>query len=165
MNPQDIFDEILIDGLYAKHTHVHPAKAISGLEPSKARERPSSEMHSCWELLHHAEIWQDYTIRMLKGEKMDWREVSKVEWPTEMELEDDDEWPRLVTQFITGIEELEKIVRSTDMTKPVPTWPRGPSGAWVLVALQHNSHHFGQIIAVRIMLDLWPPPTMDDETQ
>ncbi|MHA1960647.1 MAG: DinB family protein [Candidatus Thorarchaeota archaeon] len=160
--PQDALDETFVDGLYGKHTHVHPTTALSDLPPSLARKRPSDDTHSCWEILHHMVIWQDYTIKMLRGEKMDWRDISKIEWPSKDDLADDDGWEKLVARFSSGIAELEEIIRTIDLSKSVPTLPEGPSGAWILVIVQHNSYHIGQIVVVRTLLDRWPPSKTDD---
>jgi uncharacterized damage-inducible protein DinB len=164
MTIQDALDETFVEGLSGKHTHVHPTTALRDLLPSLARKRPSDVTHSCWEILHHMVVWQDYTISMLRGEPTDWKTVTKIEWPRKEELEDDRGWENLVTRFKNGIKEMKGLIHSVDLSRPLPAWPKGPIGAWVLVALQHNSYHLGQIVMVRSLLGKWPPPSKSQKT-
>ncbi|MFX0126272.1 MAG: DinB family protein, partial [Candidatus Hodarchaeota archaeon] len=68
----DTLIKVIVNGLHGKNTHLNPQKAVEGLSPTSARNRPSAELHSCWDILHHIVVWQEGILRAIKGEKVDW---------------------------------------------------------------------------------------------
>lgn len=153
---QDILIKILKDGLQGKNTHINPQKALKDLSADTARERPLNGIHSCWDLLHHILVWQDGILEAIKGKKVDWKEISTRTWPSEEDLENDSNFADLVVQYNQKTEETQKLIESVDFQKGIPAWNDEPILRALLVLLQHNSYHFGQIVAVRKHLDDWP---------
>ncbi len=156
LNMQDILIEILKDGLQGKNTHINPQKALKDLSPDKARERPLNGIHSCWDLLHHILVWQDGILESIKGKKVDWKEISTRNWPAKKDLMNDSNFADLVTQFKQKTEETQKLIEDVDFQKPIPAWNNEPILRALIVLLQHNSYHFGQIVAIRKHLEDWP---------
>ncbi|MHA2247119.1 MAG: DinB family protein [Candidatus Hodarchaeales archaeon] len=147
----------LIDGLYGKNTHLNPKKVIEGLTPANAKIKPENDNHSCWELLHHLKIWQKAILEALIGKEVDWKDISKNHnWPNADYLSDDQNFINLVKMFKNGLLEAEKLIKTTDLHKPMPAWDDAPVIQAIIVLLQHNSYHYGQIVAVRKSLGIWP---------
>ncbi len=145
----------LIDGLYGKNTHIHPEKALEGLTPANAKIKPENDLHSCWELLHHLKIWQKAILEAIKGEEVDWKDISKNHnWPNANYLSDDQNFIALVKTFEDGLLEAENLIKTSDFHKPMPAWDDAPILQAILVLLQHNSYHYGQIVAVRKILGI-----------
>jgi uncharacterized damage-inducible protein DinB len=153
---QDILIKILKDGLQGKNTHINPQKALENLTADIARESPLNGIHSCWDLLHHILVWQDGILEAIKGNKVDWKEISTRNWPTKEDLMNDSNFADLVIQFKQKTEETQKIIESVDFQKPIPAWENEPIIRALVVLLQHNSYHFGQIVAIRKHLNDWP---------
>lgn len=141
-------------GLYGKQTHVSPERAISGLDSNTAKKKLGDNSHSIWELLHHIVVWQDVTIDAINGKDVDWKEVHARNWPSNKELLSDSDWEKLVKQFYSGLEEMEKIIESGDFARIIPEW-KAPVAEGLLVVLQHNSYHLGQIVSVRQATGTW----------
>lgn len=141
-------------GLYGKQTHVSPLKALIGLDPKAARKKVGEGSHSIWDLLHHIVIWQDATIDGIQGREVDWNEVESKNWPSSENAADDSEWDKLVMQFHSGLDELDKIIESCDFAKVIPEWNASVAEA-LLIVLQHNSYHLGQIVSVRQATGNW----------
>ncbi len=145
----------LINGLYGKNTHIHPEKALEGLTPANAKIKPENDLHSCWELLHHLKIWQKAILKAIKGEEVDWKDISKNHnWPNANYLSDDQNFIALVKTFEDGLLEAENLIKTSDFHKPMPAWDDAPILQAILVLLQHNSYHYGQIVAVRKILGI-----------
>lgn len=145
----------LINGLYGKNTHIHPEKALEGLTPANAKIKPKIDLHSCWELLHHLKIWQKAILEAIKGEEVDWKDISKNHnWPNANYLSDDQNFIALVKTFEDGLLEAEKLIKTSDFHKSMPAWDDAPILQAMLVLLQHNSYHYGQIVAVRKILGI-----------
>jgi len=148
--------KVIINGLHGKNTHVDPKKAIDGLNPTNARNRPDDSNYSCWELLHHIVVWQEAILEAVVGKSVDWKDVSKNHnWPSEDYLSKDSNFPNLIEKFFQGITKAEKLANSTDLNKPMPAWDEAPVIQAFVVLLQHNSYHLGQLITTRKHLGLW----------
>ncbi|MFX1506822.1 MAG: DinB family protein [Promethearchaeota archaeon] len=147
----------LVDGLYGKNTHLNPKKVVEGLTPANAKIKPENDNHSCWDLLHHIKIWQKAILDAIKGEKVDWGDISKHhDWPSVEYLSDDQNFIGLVKMFEDGLKEAEELIKTTDLHKSMPAWDNAPVIQAIIVLLQHNSYHYGQIVAVRKNLGIWP---------
>lgn len=146
------------DGVYGKLTHVEPKKALKGLTAENARKTLSSKSHSCWDILHHTVVWQDFTIDAIEGKDIDWKEVHKFEWPTDEEKADDASWGALVEKFLSGLDTFEKMIENSELTKPVASFGGGSEVYGFLILLQHNSYHLGQIVSIRQALGDWSSP-------
>jgi len=70
-------------------------------------------------------------------------------------LSDDQNFINLVKTFNDGLLEVEELIKTTDLQKPMPTWGNAPVIQAFIVLLQHNSYHYGQIVAIRQNLGIW----------
>ena len=75
-------------------------------------------------------------------------------------------WDALRTRYLHAVEEAKRIAAESDSLGD-PVLPPGvhvsslaheSHGAGLLHAAVHSSHHLGQIITIRQLLGLWPPP-------
>ena len=153
----DVISEMLSAGLYGKHTHVQPSRTLKGLTADMARKTPKGHKYSCWELLHHMVVWQDFALKNLEGEKVKWSDASSIEWPSEERMVEDVEFDRLVKKFKKGLKTMKKAIQTIDLEMPAPGLPTMSAAHLVLMVLQHNSYHLGQIVMNREALGLWPP--------
>ncbi|WP_455463446.1 DinB family protein [Candidatus Hodarchaeum mangrovi] len=146
----------LINGLYGKYTHLSPKKVIEGLTPSNARIKPENDNHSCWDLLHHIKIWQKAILESIRGQEVNWKDISKNhDWPNAAYLSDDQNFINLVKMFEESLLEAEELIKTTDLHQPMPAWDGASVIQAIIVLLQHNSYHYGQIVAVRKFLGIW----------
>jgi len=127
-----MFDKIqksILNGLQGTHVHVNPFKALEGLDADTAKKVPPNGGHSCWQILYHIVYWQDFMLPHLRKEEVNW-----------------------------GIEEAEAITKTIDSFENLPTDPKVPSYAALMVFIEHNAYHVGQIVATRQAIGAWPPP-------
>ena len=145
-------------GLKGNHIHMTPLKALEGLTAETARTLPSKGEHSCWHILHHIVFWQDLMLSALRKESVNWPKNNEVSWPSDDQLKKDDDWVALVESFKKGLEESDGLTNTIESMDDLPAWPKVPPFAALMVLIQHNAFHFGEIVATRQALGIWPPP-------
>jgi uncharacterized damage-inducible protein DinB len=77
-----------------------------------------------------------------------------------------DGWEALRTRYLQSVEEAKRIASESDsLGKPllppgveIPVLAKESHGSGLLQAAVHSGHHLGQIITMRQMMGLWPPP-------
>lgn len=155
----DAWRIILSDVLHGKYAHIDPIKALKGLTPDVARKKPSAGAQSIWELLFHMAYWQEIVSLAYSGNEDAAKKANdKDSWPTSDYMKKDDEWTSLVERFTTGLKELVRSSKEEDLEKTLQTWGDAPLYYNLLIEIAHNSYHLGQIVAVRKVLNAWPPP-------
>ena len=148
----DLLRNILKAGLYGEHTHINPKTLIESLTPKESKIRVDGYAHSIWDLLHHMVIWQDFTIKGLDGEEPDWKEIQDTEWLAADYQYKDVDFHNLVEDFVEGLEKLETHIESTDSEKSIPALGDSTAAHSILVVIQHNSYHLGQILVLKNLL-------------
>lgn len=147
----------LADGYYGKDTHVDPLKAVKGISAEEARKTLGKGIHSIWDHLFHMMFWHEVTVNGIQDKDIDWKSIQGKDWPSPEILHDDSNWVALVSAFEKSLEEAKKILKTMDLSKPVRIWKDQPTGRGMLVLVQHNSYHIGQIVVLRQLMGLWPP--------
>lgn len=149
--------DILSKGLHGHNTHMESLRILKGLTHEMASQKVEGDIFSSWEILYHIIYWQNICVKAIRGESIDWESVKGKDWPSYSE-EDIAEWDTLCQQFENGIKEAEKLLKEIDLATPMPAWGNAPTAEAVLVLLQHNSYHLGQIVVNRRLQGSWPPP-------
>ena len=146
------------NGLRGKHVHIDPMKSLEGLTVETARMTLSNGGHSCWHILHHIVFWQDLMLAALRKEDVNWPENNERSWPTDEQLMKDAGWNNLVEKFQKGLVEAEDLAENIKSVDDLPAWPNVSSFAALMVFIQHNAYHLGEIVATRQAIGNWPPP-------
>src|SRR5262245_10660321 len=149
--------ELLIDTT----THVRPAQTIEGVSSQQAMQRLSGASHSIAEILAHMVFWQEFFQRRCEGIAQLIPQKAKEGWPDVQS----DGWPALQSRFIDGLEAIVKMADEGDLDRKitpaleVPVLAHMTTRDVVVHVANHNAHHLGQIVILRQMMGLWPPPS------
>ncbi len=154
-------EEYLIHGLHAKHTHVDPIKALQGLTANEARQEVAPGVHSVWTNLYHLVFWQDVTLDAIRGKTIDWENLKNKDWLPSSKMTSDEAWEQLKERFMKGLAEAKSLLEIEDLSKPIETWGGAPVVQAMIVLLQHNSYHIGQIVTTRQAMGKWPQQKED----
>jgi uncharacterized damage-inducible protein DinB len=141
-----------------KEAHVDLDDAIEGLPGDKRGAKAPGLEHSIWQLVEHIRIAQDDILDFCVNPKY----VHELKWP-------DDYWPKQPAppnaaawdESIASIkrtrEKFKALVRDTkDLYAKVPTGKDNQTYLRaILLVVDHNSYHVGQIVAVRRALGAW----------
>lgn len=128
-------------------------RLLKGLTLEQVTHKPSTQTHSIYEELWHANRWQ--SIIVSRDEELYAHWLKGEVYPPQPPA-DEREWATLVAEFLDGLEKAlqwtvspEKLGQETDP---------GVTMADVLHSLAvHNAYHLGKIAALRQVLGAWPP--------
>jgi hypothetical protein len=147
----------LIRALDWEQAHVGFDAAVKGIAAGKRGIVPAGSEHSCWQILEHLRLAQKDLLDFCANAAY----VHALKWP-------DDYWPRpappagawekSVADFKADREKLKKLVSNpkSDLFALVPTG-KGDQTLLrtILVVIDHNAYHLGQLVDVRRALGIW----------
>jgi uncharacterized damage-inducible protein DinB len=149
--------ELLIDTT----THVPPARVIENISAQDAVQLFKGASHSIAEILAHMVFWQEWVHRRCQGVGTPIPEKAMDGWPTVQS----DTWPMVQSRFIKGLEDFVRMMEGSDLDQKIVPALEVPALAHmtrrdaVIHVANHNAHHLGQIIILRQIMGLWPPPS------
>jgi uncharacterized damage-inducible protein DinB len=143
--------------------HADFDRAVAGLAPELRGRRVHGLPHSAWEILEHLRLAQHDILDFAKNaeyEEMKWPDEY---WPKTPEPPSPQAWDESVAAFVRDRDAVKAL--ATDSTidlaariphgdKPTQTYLRA-----VLLAIDHNAYHVGELVLLRRLLGAWPPKT------
>jgi len=140
-----------------REAHADWTQALAGLDPAHRGVRPAGSPHSVWDLLEHVRLAQrdilDFTLNP-KHVSPDWPAGY---WPKNLAPANDAVWEKSVREFFLDLQEMEKLVSNprTDLFARIPHGTGQTFLRQVLLLIDHNSYHLGQLVLVRRLLSAW----------
>jgi uncharacterized damage-inducible protein DinB len=150
--------EQLVRILDWEEAHVGFDKAIADLPHEKRGAVAAGFEHSVWQLLEHMRLAQedilDFCVNPKYVHTMKWPDDY---WPKHPEPPNSHAWDESVASFKNERERFKKLARETDdLHALVPTGKgRQTYLRGILLLVDHNTYHLGQIIAVRRAVGAW----------
>ena len=147
---------IVAAALDAREAHVRFDRAVADLDPRLRGRRPDGLPHSAWELVEHVRIAQADLIAYLEDPAYAAPAWPDGYWPPAPEPPSEADWDEAVAAVVAGRERLKSLVR--ELPDPVARIPWGGEHTYlrtVLVALDHEAYHVGQVVQVRRLLGAW----------
>ena len=157
----DWIQQAFSDGLYGKMAHYDVLKALRGVTAKDAMKQPNKNLRSIGDHVYHMVFWHDITMKTINGEEFDWEAIKGTDWLSADATMNEKAWKELVESFANHLTELKKINETEDLTRPIKGFGAAPLGKGVLIEIQHNSYHIGQVVILRQLLGIWPPPEED----
>ena len=161
MSSSRAYAEIVASSLDWEQAHASFDRCLEGLPPELRGKRPDNLPHSVWELVRHIQLAQhdllDFCANPKYEETLKWPDDY---WPKSPEPANEKEWTGCLVHLRADIAAMKKwTVEHADTLPDRIPWGNGQTFLrTVLVAMDHVSHHTGQIIFVRRALGAWPPP-------
>ena len=139
--------------LSGENSHTATAHLFDRLGWRLAGIRPGNAAHSIFDLLVHISFWQNWGIKWLDGEKPPLPRSETASWPGNPSPKNADEWRNKVRDFRLGLKGLQKRALKDLLQK------NGTQTRLEMLHLlaTHASYHAGQVVALRQMLNAWPP--------
>ncbi len=149
--------ELLIEPI----VYLPSAKALDGLSDADAHVRPPGANHSIAEIVAHLSFWQEWFVDRCEGLAEPMAQTAAVGWPAAP----GGTWLEILKRFREGLERAALLVDPPSrleaaIAPPIEFPPLAEytvRDALVHVA-NHNAHHLGQIVLLRQVMGLWPPP-------
>ncbi len=140
--------------------HVTFDQAVDGLPAGSRGVAPPGFEHTAWQLLEHLRIAQadllDFCTSAAYAHALTWPAGY---WPDTPAPPDGAAWDASVAAFRSDRDALKTLVRSEgfDLYAPVPSGKPAQTGLRaILLTIDHNSYHVGQLISLRRALGHWP---------
>jgi hypothetical protein len=137
--------------------HADWKQALAGLDPAHRGVRPAGSPHSVWDLLEHVRLAQRDILEFTLDPKhvsLDWPAGY---WPKSLAPANDAEWEKSVQAFFHDLQEMEKLASNPrrDLFARIPHGTGQTFLRQVLLLIDHNSYHLGQLVLVRRLLGAW----------
>jgi uncharacterized damage-inducible protein DinB len=150
MNARDLLMETV--------AHIPPPRALEQLTAADAERRLPGTEHSIADIVAHMAFWQDWFCRRCDGIGDPVPASAAGGWPQVRS----GSWPDVHAGFAAGLERAIALAdrgdRSITPAIEFPPLARYTVRDAIVHIAQHNSHHLGQIILLRQLAGLWPPP-------
>jgi hypothetical protein len=150
--------EQLARALDWEEAHAGFSKALDGIPVDKRGVRATGMDHTLWELLEHLRLaltdLVDFAVNTQYAHTLNWPSDY---WPRRS-TPSGSEWDNSVATFRADLARLQSIARdaATDLFAPVPRGtPAQTHLRNILIAIDHNAYHVGQIVAMRRALGIW----------
>ena len=157
MSDQALRDH-LVRALDWQEAHVGFDDAVKDLSQEKRGQQPPGFAHSVWQLVEHMRIAQEDIFEFCANptyvHTMKWPDDY---WPKDAAPPNSAAWDESIAAFKRGREKFKALARDTkDLYALVPTGKGHQTYLRaLLLVIDHNSHHLGQIIAVRRAMGAW----------
>jgi len=154
-----LVQKVLADALTGNRAHVSPERAFEGITWRDAGLTVQNYPHTIWQLLKHMNYWQDRLISRIEGMKVLPAKSSDDGWDFDLSAENEEAYRRELGKFLTSIDYITQTMlpRADELKGSKGDYPNGYSVIQTMAS--HLSYHIGEVVLVRRMLGLWPPPS------
>ena len=154
--------DLLTSVLAGENVHLDPAAILDGLSDAQAHTKAHGLPYSIADVVAHMCFWQEWFNACLVSGFTGIPQHSVDGWPAAPA----GGWDALRERYVRSIEEAKRIVAESDSltdallpaSASVASLTKESHGSALLRGAMHNSHHLGQIITMRRLMSLWPPP-------
>jgi len=149
---------IIASALDWEQAHAKLDSAVDGLAPQHRGTKPDGFPHSVWMLVEHIRLTQhdllDFCQNPNYEETLKWPDDY---WPKATAPSSDAEWNESLAQIRDDTRALKEFAETSDqdLANKIPHGTGQTYLRTILVAVDHNSYHVGQILAVRRLIGSW----------
>jgi uncharacterized damage-inducible protein DinB len=149
--------ELLTDTI----VHIPPAKALEELSLEEAECHVPGTHHSIAEIVAHMNFWMTWFCDRCEGVSAPMVATAAEGWPDV----EPGSWPAIREAFLDSLARAVAIAErgrlDMSLAPPIEFPPLANytiRDALVHVSV-HNAHHLGQVILLRQLMGVWPPPS------
>lgn len=150
----------LVRALEWEDAHVSFDSAVDGIPADKRGASAPGFEHTPWQIVEHLRLAQldllDFARNARYEHTLKWPDDY---WPTNGAPPSAAAWDQSIASFKRDREELKALVSDPgfDLFVPVPTGNDAQTGLRsVLLTIDHNAYHVGQLLDLRRALGIWP---------
>jgi len=147
----------LLEFLTKGPAHITCNSALSGIKPEIRNIKPEKGVHSIWEELEHMRIAQEDIIKYTLDESWNSPPWPEGYWPEEGIQLNEDMWQSTIKRFTSDLAQVVEIVKNTaiDLNEKIPHGQGHTYLREILMIIDHNAYHLGQIVLIRKLLGDW----------
>lgn len=147
----DVFGKAVGNLYRGGPANVSWTQALDGLDAGQAFQVPAGLPHSVARVVAHVQFWQEHLLRLLAGEHPAAPAQAAGGWP------EPDEWEAVKAAFMRDAEALRERARNEEFAQALDSNGR-PHGVSLTNFAGHSLYHLGQVVTIRQVLGMWPPP-------
>ena len=154
----DPLREQLSRALGWEDAHASFESATKGLPESLRGKVPDGLPWSCWQLIEHLRITQRDILEFCIDPAYEERKWPDDYWPKSAAPESTAQWEGCLREFAQDRDQLIRVAKdpATDLFAPIPHGSGQTILRELILVIDHNAYHIGQLIAVRRLLGAWP---------
>jgi len=155
MNQDDLLRENLLASLQGRNAHLSFEATVKDFPEDKYNSTIPGTNYSCWDLLEHIRIAQWDILDFIINPDYQHKKWPEDYWPKEDG--DHEKWLDSVNNFIKNRNSLETMVmdKTKDLLSPIAHAPDYTIYREILLVIDHNSYHTGQLLVMRKALGIW----------
>lgn len=156
MEQDELIRKNLLVSLQGRNAHLSFEEAVKNFPEGQINKKISGATYSCWELVEHMRIAQWDILEFTRNPDYTSPPWPKGYWPKEKG--DLVQWERTVNHFLMDRKALEDLVQDStiDLYSPIPHAPDYTIFREIVLVIDHNSYHLGQLVIMRKVLGIWP---------
>ena len=146
----------LISFLRERNAHVNLEDVLLNFPEEHINSKIKSIEYSPWQLQEHMRLTQRDIIDFIEDKNYQTPDWPAGYWP-EKQHSNLDLWNTSVQQFFEDLTHLESIVKNPniDLYQSMPAGDKYSVFREILIVIDHNAHHLGQLILFRKHFDAW----------
>ncbi|HUP63072.1 MAG TPA: DinB family protein [Thermoanaerobaculia bacterium] len=153
MNDDQALRDQLAGLLDSGHAHLKFEDAVNNFPAERRGQRPAGAAHSAWELLEHLRLAQWDILEFTRNPKHVSPEWPTGYWPASAEPPTETAWDESIAAFRTDQRALAALAESADLFARIPHGDGQTVLREILLAVDHNAYHLGQLVMVRRILE------------
>lgn len=158
MQKKDPLRSELIQLLNGGNAHADFDTAIANIPKKLYGATVKNLSYNLWELLEHARLTQADILDYIQNPDYEEKPYLEGYWPKQAGPANATEWNKSVKAFHRDLKEIIKIVKNPkiNLLETPPHLKNGPSYLHeIMLVVDHNAYHIGQIIMLRELLGNW----------
>ncbi len=139
--------------------HADFDRAVEGLAPELRGRRVAGLPHSAWEIVEHLRLAQHDILDFSRNahyRELNWPDEY---WPASPEPPSASAWDESVAAFKRDRKAVKALATdpAIDLSSAIPHGSGQTYLREVLLVLDHNAYHVGELVLLRRLLGAWPP--------
>ncbi len=146
----------LISFLKDRNAHVNSEDVLLDFPMEHINSRIDGIEYTPWQLLEHMRLTQRDIIDFIEDTNYQTPDFPAGYWP-EKQLSDPELWNTSIQLFFDDLDHLEGIVKdpNVDLYQSMPAGDKYSVFREILIVMDHNAHHLGQLILFRKHFGAW----------
>ena len=147
----------LVKNLNTSEAHADYDKTVKDMPFKLQGIIPEGAEHSAWQLLEHLRITMHDLLEFSRNPSYESPRWPEGYWPKTPAPPDESAWNQSIKSFHQHTQAMVELVedQSTDLFAKIPHGEGQTILREVLLAIDHNAYHLGQLILVRRLLGAW----------
>ena len=155
MNNDDTIRKHLLTSLQGRSAHLSFEQTIKDFPDNYYNKKISGIQYSCWDLLEHLRIAQWDILDFIMNPEYQSKSWPDNYWPKDKG--DAEKWKNSVKNFLDDRKEIETMLEDSavDLYSPIPHASDYTIFREIVIVIDHNSYHTGQLLSLRRALGIW----------